>query len=193
MKRIPVVLGVMIVVLAGCGGDPEPEASASVVREAKAAKAAAADPITRMARAVGGGKPGASVEIKYEFLAKPEVGKPVEVDLVLIPNAGVSALDITISGMDGVSLTGALSQSFSDAKQGEPYKHRFSLLAERNGVFYVTVVATTHIGAATMGRTFSIPFVVGTPQAQEKTTAPPTTTDTNGQPVQAAPAVETTT
>ena len=191
MKRIPIVLGVMIVVLAGCGADPEPEASPTVMRAAQAAKAAAADPVTRMARAVGGGKPGASVDVKYEFLAKPEVGKPVEVDLALIPNAGVSALDISISGMDGVSLTGTLTQSFSDAKAGEPYRHRFSLLPERNGVFYLTVVATTHIGAATMGRTFSIPFVVGAPPAQEKAEAPPT--DATGQPVQAAPAVETTT
>jgi len=192
MKRIPIVLGVMIVVLAGCGADPEPEASPTVMRAAQAAKAAAADPVTRMARAVGGGKPGASVDVKYEFLAKPEVGKPVEVDLALIPNAGVSAVDIEISGMDGISLTGTLTQTFTDAKAGEPYKHRFSLLPERNGVFYLTVVATTHIGAATMGRTFSIPFVVGVASpVQEKVEAPPV--DSTGQPVQAAPAVETST
>lgn len=187
MKSNLVVLGFLMVALSACNSDPEPEAAATT---SSTQPQKATDPTSRMARAVGGGKPGAAVEIKYDFLAKPEVGKPVDVDLALIPNTGVSTLDVEITGMDGVTLTGPLHPTFNDVKAGQAYKHQFSLLAERNGVFYLTVAATTHIGTATMGRTFSIPFVVGQAPAKEKPTAPQQ--DANGQPIQPMAAQETT-
>lgn len=191
MKCNYVVLGVLsALALAGCGSEAEPDPTAATqARAESAAQRLAAEPTSRMARAVGVGKPGASVEIKYDFGAKPEVGKAMEVELALLPKAGVSALDIVVSGMDGVSLTGPLTQTFTDVKVGQVYKHTVSVLPERNGVFYLTVTATTHIGSATMGRTFSIPFVVGAQPAVEKPKAPQT--DASGQPIQQAPAVET--
>jgi hypothetical protein len=190
MKRYIVVLGILSVGLAGCGSEAEPEVQAPSAQAAQAAKAAQANPTSRMARAVGAGKPGAALDIKYEFQSKPEVGKPVQLDIALIPNAGVNSLDVTITGMEGVSLTGPLTQSFTEVKVGEPYKHQLLVLPEHAGVFYVTVSATTHIGSATMGKTFSIPFVVGSPPVQEKPTAPEK--DATGQPIQSTPAVETT-
>lgn len=190
MKYNIVVLGVLSVVLAGCGAETETDTVAVAQAAKDKAAAKAADPIGRMARAVGGGKPGAAVEIRYEFLSKPEVGKPVEVELALIPNAGVSALDLVITGMDGVSLSGPLTETFSDVKAGEPYRHKISVLPERTGVFYLTVAATTHIGAATMGKTFSVPFSVGNPPAAEKPAAPQK--DADGQAIQVMPAAETT-
>jgi len=194
MTRI-VVAGMLsvtlLVALAGCGSDAEPEASAATPQVTSAAKPkAVGDPTARMARAVGNGKPGAAVDIKYEFQSKPEVGKPVALDVALIPSTGVSAMDVSITGMDGVSLTGSLTQTFNDVKAGEPYKLQLTVLPQTAGVFYVTVAATTHIGGTTMGRTFSIPFVVGSVPAQEKPSAPQK--DSTGQPVQSVPAVETT-
>jgi len=191
MKRNIVVLGILSVALAACGSDSQPEALTAPTPTAKVAKATKAeDPTARMARAVGGGKPGAAVEIKYEFQAKPEVGKPVQLDIALIPNSGVSAMDMTVAGMEGVSLTGTLTQTFTDVKAGEPYKHQLTVLPQTTGVFYVTVTTTTHIGSATMGRTFNIPFVVGTELPQEKPAAPQK--DATGQPIQPMPATETT-
>jgi len=192
MKRNIVVLAVLSIALAACGSESQPEANAvpnTTVTVAKAKAAKADDPTARMARAVGSGKPGAAVDIKYEFQAKPEVGKPVQLDIALIPSSGVSALDVIVAGMDGISLTGPLTQSFTDVKAGEPYKHQLTVLPQTTGVFYVTVTATTHIGSATMGRTFNIPFVVGTVLPQEKPAAPQK--DATGQPVQPMPATET--
>jgi hypothetical protein len=177
--------------LAACSSEQEPEVATDAANASQAAKVAKAnDPTARMARAVGGGKQGAAVDIKYDFLSKPAVGKPVEVELALIPNAGVKSMQIVIGGMDGLTLAGDLNASFDDVKMGQPYKHHFSLLAQREGVFYVTVAATTFIGGASAGRTFSIPFVVGTPAAKEKSAPPPA--DSTGQPVQAMPAQEST-
>jgi hypothetical protein len=190
MKRNIVVLGILSVALAACGSESQPEANVSPNPTATVAKASkAGDPMAGMARAVGNGKPGASVDIKYEFQAKPEVGKPVQLDIALIPSSGVSAMDVVVAGMEGVSLTGTLTQTFTDVKAGEPYKHQLTVLPQTTGVFYVTVTATTHIGSATMGRTFNIPFVVGTVLPQEKPAAPQK--DATGQPIQPMPATET--
>lgn len=184
-------LGMLAIALSGCNSEPEPDPAAAAAASMQARKLAIAnDPTARMARAVGSGKTGAAVDIKYDFLSKPAVGKPVEVELALIPNAGVNSMEIVVGGMEGITLAGNLTATFTDVKMGQPYKHQLSLLADREGVFYLTVAATTHIGAASMGRTFSIPFVVGTPAAKEKPTAPQK--DASGQPIQAMPAQEST-
>lgn len=191
MKYPSAVLAVMAIVLAmaitGCGSNSDTETATAPV--AAPAKKTVVDPTQTMARAVGSGKPGAAVDIKYEFLSRPAVGKPVEVELALIPNIGVASLDITVGGMEGITLAGNLTASFADVQAGQPYKHQFSLLADRPGVFYLTVAATTQIGGASMGRTFSIPFVIGTPPPQEKPAAPPK--DATGQPIHVMPAQET--
>lgn len=181
-------LGMLAMALSGCDSEPELDAAAAMA-SVQAKKQATNDPTARMARAVGSGKTGAAVDIKYDFLSKPAVGKPVEVELVLIPNAGVNSMEIVVGGMDGITLAGNLTATFTDVKMGQQYKHQLSLLADREGVFYLTVAATTHIGGASMGRTFSIPFVVGKPVAKEKLAAPPQ--DANGQAIQVMPAQET--
>jgi len=140
-----------------------------------------------MARAVGNGKPGAAVDIKYDFRAKPEVGKPVEVRLAFIPSAGVDALEAKITDMDGITVAGGLNPQFNNVQSGQPYEHTFSLLAHRAGVYYVSVEVTTQIGGASSARTFSIPLAVGAVAAQQKK-AP--RKDATGQPIESMSATE---
>lgn len=174
--------------LAACGSDPEPEAKAvTAAPQPKPVVAGAADPSAKMARAVGNGKPGSAVDIKFDFKARPEVGRPVEVEVVLIPSAGVDAMDATFSGMEGITLAGTLSASFTEVKSGQPYSHTISVLPSQNGVFYVTVSVNTQIGGATLGRTFSIPFVVGETVGQRK---PAPAKDANGQAIEPMKAKE---
>jgi hypothetical protein len=184
-------------VLSACGSEPEPPPpaapAAAPVQAAQQPPAAEApaDPTEKMARAVGNGKPGAAVDIKYEFVSRPEPGKPVQLDVALIPSAGVDSMTARFSGMDGITLAGDLTADYASVKAKEPYKHSVSVLADRAGVFYITVSVDTVIGGATLGRTFAIPFVSGTaPVTQQKTT--PTVTDSTGQPVEPMKAEETT-
>ena len=175
---------------AACNSDPEPEAGAAPAPATKPSITTANkqnDPAMKMARAVGDGKPGAAVDIRYEIGAKPEVGKPTQVQLAFIPSAGVESLDATLSGMDGITIAGDLKAHFENVEAGKSYDHTFSLLPDRTGVYYVTVAVTTTISGASVGRTFSIPFVVGTLQAQQKT-APPK--DASGQAIEPMKAEE---
>ncbi len=182
-----------LALLAACGSDPQPEsAAAAAARSAPAQSATPAkeDPTAQMARAVGNGKPGAAVDIRYEFMARPEAGKPIELQVALVPTAGVDAMDVAFSAMDGITLAGTLSASFNEVKAGEPYKHSISVLPDRNGVFYVTAAVNTQMGGASLAKTFSIPFVVGAAKPQQKPAAP--AQDAAGQPVEPMQAQETT-
>ena len=188
-----VLLSLALLGLAACGSDPDAESAAAAAAPSAAPVPATApkpeDPSAKMARAVGNGKPGAAVDIRYEFAAKPEVGKPLELRIALVPNAGVDAMNATFSGMQGITVAGELSASFSNVEPRTPYMHTISVLPERAGVFYITVSVDTEISGSTLGRTFSIPFVVGDVKAQQK---PAPKTDASGQAIQPMKAQETT-
>jgi len=164
------IIGLSIVSLAmltACGSEPEPDAAAAAAPAAKPA-AAPDDATATMARAVGSGKPGAAIAIRYEFVGKPAVGAPTELQIAFIPNPGVDAIEATIGGMDGITVAGPQTASFTAVQPGKPYTHTISVLPDRTGVFYLTVAATTQIGGSSLGRTFSIPFVVGNVPPQQK-------------------------
>jgi hypothetical protein len=180
-----------LVALAGCNSKSDDEAAAAVKpaapQEQKPVAQAPADPTAKMARAVGGGKPGAAVDLRYEIGARPSVGVSTEIEVAFIPSAGVDSLEATITGMDGITVAGNLTPRFEKVEPGQAYTHAFSLLPDRTGVFYVTVVVKTQIGGSSIGRTFSIPFVVGSPPQAEK---PQPQTDATGQAIKPIKAAE---
>lgn len=187
MNRLLVCFSIVSAsLLAACGSKSEPEAAVAAAPKPVDAPAAG-DPVHKMARAVGNGKPGAAVVIRYEFAAKPSVGAPTEVEVAFIPNVGVDSLDATITGMDGVTIAGPATASFTKVESGKPYTHTVSVLPDRNGVFYLSVVVNTQIGGSTLARTFSIPFVVGNVSVQQKA-AP--ARDASGEPIESMKAQE---
>jgi hypothetical protein len=187
MNRLAICLSIASLALAACGSESEPEATAKAPQHTQPAERE--DPTAHMARAVGNGKPGAAVEIRYDFGSKPTVGAPTELQIAFIPHAGVDSMDINISGMEGVTVSGPLTASFTEVEPQKPYMHTLSVLPDRGGVFYLAVVVTTQIGDQNLSRTFSVPFVVGNVPAQQK---PAPQTDAAGEPVQPAKAKETT-
>jgi hypothetical protein len=188
MNRLAICLSLASLALAACGSESKPEATANAQR-ANHPAAQPADPTDRMARAVGNGKPGAAVEIRYDFGSKPTVGAPSELQIALVPHAGVDSMEVFVSGMDGVTLSGPLSATFNDVEPQKPYIHTVSVLPDHGGVFYLSVVVTTEIGNQNLSRTFAVPFVVGNVPAQQK---PAPQTDGKGEPIQPARARETT-
>jgi hypothetical protein len=191
MNSMKLVFGVLAtVVLSACSDEPEmveaPQPNPALKRELDALK----DPTIKMARAVSSGKPGAAVDLKYEFAGKPEAGMPVEVKLALIPSAPAERMEIRITGMEGLTLAGELDKSIPGVKRGEAYEHTFSLMPSQNGMYYTSVTVITASAGSQMSRTFSIPLAVGaTPVASQKATTP-AQTDASGQPIQPMKAVE---
>jgi hypothetical protein len=179
----------MASLLTGCGSDPEPQAATPAPPPPKPTVAAApVDETAAFAKAVGDGKPGAAVNIRYEFASKPSVGTPTDLDVALVPSVGVDSMQAKLTGMEGITLAGNLEASFSAVEAGKPYRHKVSVLPDHTGVFYITVNVSTQIAGSTVGRTFSIPFVVGQPMAQQKATPPK---DEKGEAIQPMKAQET--
>jgi hypothetical protein len=181
----------MALMLSACNSEPESDAASPAApptaKPVVQAEQSTVDSTAKMSRAVGNGKPGAAVDIKYDFRAKPEVGKPVDVKLAFIPSVGVESLAAKITDMDGITVAGSLNPQFNNVQAGQPYEHTFSLLANRSGVYYVSVEVTTQMGGASTARTFSIPLSVGTVAAQQKKTPPK---DASGQAIESLKAKE---
>lgn len=157
-----------LALLGACSSEPEPEASAPAPTSQGAVAAVPKDETATFAKAVGDGKPGAAVGIRYEFSGKPSIGVPTELDVAFIPNAGVDSMEATLGGMEGITLAGPLTASFNAVEAGKAYRHKVSVLPDRTGVFYITVSVNTQIAGSALNRTFSIPFVVGQPAVQQK-------------------------
>jgi hypothetical protein len=189
-RRLLVCLPMATFVLLGaCGSEPEPEAAAPAKAASTKPTIAAApkDETATFAKAVGDGKPGAAVNIRYEFSGKPTLGVPTELDVVFVPSVGVDSMDATLAGMDGITLAGTLIANFAPVEAGKAYHHKISVLPDRTGVFYVTASVNTQIAGSALNRTFSIPFVVGQVAVQQKPALPK---DDNGESVKSMPAEE---
>ncbi|MBL8267770.1 hypothetical protein [Steroidobacter sp.] len=178
-----------LVLLAACSSEPGPEAAAPSQAAAKPTAARPGDETATFAKAVSDGKPGAAVNIRYDFSAKPSVGTPTELDVAFIPSAGVDSLEATLSGMEGITLAGPLQASFNSVESGKAYRHKLSVLPDRTGVFYITASVNTQIAGSMLNRTFSIPFVVGQPVVQQK---PAPATDAKGEAIEPMKAEEST-
>lgn len=180
-----------LMLLGACGSDSEPEvAAAPAPTPVQSKPTTVAEATASFAKAVGDGKPGAAVTIRYDFGNKPAVGAPTDLDLAFIPNAGVDSLEATVSAMDGITLAGSLTPSFTGVEAGKPYRHKVSVLPDRTGVFYITVSVNTQIAGSSLNRTFAIPFVVGQPAPKAK---PEPARNAKGEAIQPMQAVESST
>ncbi len=180
-----------------CGGKDEETAASSEPAPAAeqpavpgdAATAAAASGDERMANAVVTSKTAAAVDLKYDMSAKPDVGQPFEIELVFVPRAPADALQVEITGMEGLTVVSGGALAFENVRTGERYAGKVLVQADAAGLYYIGLVAKMSSKVQTEARSFSVPVVVGTAPAAVQKPAPET--DAAGQPIESMPAVET--
>lgn len=187
MKHLLTSLVVSTALLSACGSDEA--ATEATAATPGAIPANTNDPVARMARAVGEAKPGAGVDLRYEILSKPAVGVPFEVEVALVATAEAETMNVSISGMPGLTVTNNQVPAITGVTAGAVNSHKFTALADQAGVYYVSVAVTTVLAGTTQARTFSIPVLLGEVQAAQK--AQPAR-DASGQAIQSLPAQETT-
>ena len=184
-----------------CGGGDEKSAAdkaaaptdaagtASQQAAAAAAKAAADD---GLANAVAVGKTAAAVDLKYNIAARPALGQPFEVELVLLPRMAADALEVQATGMPGLVVAGGAEAKFDQVVAGEKYAAKVLLQVTEPGLYYVGVTAKLVNKVQTDSRTFSVPVVVGQLPAVEKPAPAATGANSGGEAVEATKGVETT-
>lgn len=186
------------VLAAGCGTSTEdqgtasnkaaPAAPAKVAQAVTAASAPDARNDDHMANAVVTSKSAAAVDLKYDVLAKPEVGQTFEVELRFLPRLPADSLEAQIGDMPGLTLLGERTLKFVKVGTSQPYKARVPVRADAAGLYYLSVIVkmTTQLQSDT--RAFSVPVVVGTAPAPARKPAP--AKDATGRPIEPMPAKE---
>lgn len=200
--RVATVAVVTGLLAAGCGGGGEDKhAATDSPKKAKASETAGekvkpgavstvkpANPEeAQMAPAVADAKTTAPVDLMYDIPAKPEIGQPFVVEIAAKPRLPADALDVEIGESPGVTIDGDRAARFQNVEAGQHYKFSFKASSAAAGLYYITVITTMSTKVQSEGRAFSIPVVIGTPPAEQKT-APQK--DASGQAVEPMPAKE---
>ena len=168
---------------ADAAGKSSPQAAAA------AAKAAADD---GLANAVAVGKTAAAVDLKYNLGARPALGQPFELELVLLPRIAADTLEVQATGMPGLVVAGGAAAKFDQVVPDEKYAAKVLLQVTEPGLYYVGVTAKLVNKVQTDARTFSVPVVVGQLPAVEKPAPAAVGANAGGEAVEATKAVETT-
>lgn len=201
MKTIPnpgtagrlLALAALSVMLAACGGGDEKAAATPPAATAPAEGAAGAAPPVespddkRMSNAVATGKTSAPVDLKFDVLAKPDVGTPFEIELALLPRLAADTLSVEVTGIPGLTVVSGGSLQFEKVLAGDRHVAKVLVQADQPGIYYVNVVARMATQIQTEARTFSVPVVVGAVAASAKTEPQ---RDAAGEAIESLPAQE---
>lgn len=150
---------------AGLGGSSLAHLKSIATRHSSAVHAAvkpvspgSADFVT----AVGGDKTSLPIEVRYALRARPEVGKPVELDIQVTPTGPLGRLLTSFHAEDGLTIAGGGAASETDRPEpGVPVSHALKIVARRDGIFYVKATVLVDAGSDSVARTFTIPVIAG--------------------------------
>jgi hypothetical protein len=169
----------MLALVAACEKDPEPAAAGAPTAAPKgnaAATAADAEDATRgMVSGVAAGRAAdAVVDLKFELKSRPEVGKPLTVDIALLPKVATETMNITYLATEGLAVQPTTMPSkYERVQAGSVYRHQATVIPKENGVFSLSAIVMVQTDTGDVTRTFSIPVVIGAPPDNEASSAAP--------------------
>jgi len=150
--------------LAGCGSKsetaPKPKAAAPVKKVASPADNLSPN----LVGAVTTTKNGAGMlQVKFELAARPEVGDPVDVDLVIVPQAdNIDRITGTIQADEGVEVVSGGDISTTEKLIfGTPIHHALKVRARRDGIFTLSAALTIESAGQTLAPVYSMPLIAG--------------------------------
>jgi hypothetical protein len=157
------VLGLALT-LAGCGSKsetaPKPKAAAPVRKAATPADSLSPN----LVGAVTTTKNGAGMlQVKFELAARPEVGDPVDVDLVIVPQAdNIDRITGTVQADEGVEVVSGGDISTTEKLLfGTPIHHALKVRAKRDGIFTLSAALSIESGGQTLAPVYSMPLIAG--------------------------------
>lgn len=151
---------------AGCSGKSEPDSPGKVVsRPRQLPKPAAASGISPyMVSAVAANQgAGSAVQLKFELGGRPEVGQPLDVNVVVVPvAAGVDRISGTFQGDDGLDIVGGSNLLATDKPApGAPISHAIKVIPRVDGIFALGATISTEANGQTASQKFTIPVIAG--------------------------------
>ena len=160
--------------LAGCGGEAPASGAAGQAPPRPAAAPVRDDPARDMVAAVPAGRPGGPVELRFAIAGRPEVGKPFDLDVLVMPTSPAGEIRVTFRGGDGLAIESGHEMPPVERPQvGAGIAHRLRVVPRADGIYSLTAVALVQqTSGESLARTFSIPVIAGTGLAEGASGAP---------------------
>jgi hypothetical protein len=164
----------LVVALAGLPGcRPGGDEGAGDASRAKAKTVKPADPLAHMVSAVSPGRQSAPVELKFSLDHRPEVGKPMVIEIAVLPVSELDRIGASFAAGNGLELqAGEQMPSIDRPARGVPLNHRITIVPQREGIFFVSAVVLADSPEQSLTRTFSIPIIAGTAPPPERDSKP---------------------
>jgi hypothetical protein len=155
----------LVLILAGCDSQPDATGPAATKTPSKGTAAKGprpGDDPDMVAAFSGTGSQAGLVDLRFKLLSRPAVGKPVEIELELIPTVELERLFARFQAADGLQIVaGAESEHFDHPVKGTPVKHKLTVSAASDGIFYLTAVVLADSETQSIARTFFVPLIAG--------------------------------
>jgi hypothetical protein len=161
-----IVIAALAATRAACADDaPEAAAGAASATEAapqpkivEANKKASG----HLVAAVATGKPGAPVQMRFDIASRPKLGEAFEVAVELSADApNVGNLQVVFQATDGLEIRGGSEIAAAAPAVGQALAHKIVVQPLREGIFYISAVATADVNGVVEARSFAIPVIVG--------------------------------
>jgi len=159
--RVWVAIAAMAGLVAGCDSAQD---TATAAVSAATGKKAVNSPQVRsdMVAAVSASAVGPPVTLRFALLQRPMVGEPVDVEVALIPVTPLKRLFVRFQASAGLTLVkGGESPQYENPVAGEPIEHIVTVMANNDGIFYITAAVVADAEDSSLTRTFSIPVIAG--------------------------------
>jgi hypothetical protein len=119
-------------------------------------------PTADMVAAVALGKTSVPVDVRFALRERPEVGQPATLDLLVTPSAPLERLVTSFRAEDGLKLRDGGDPSVRERPEpGIPIPHTLTVVAQQDGIFYVSATVLADLGSEQIAHTFTIPVIAG--------------------------------
>jgi hypothetical protein len=164
-------------ILSGCGSGETPGIAGVPAKPAATPRTAQPGDIVspNLVSAASGARTGpATVQLKFELRERPDVGQPLDIDVVILPaSATLDRLYGRVETGDGLELAeGAQIAPTERPVEGTPIRHSIKVLPKRDGIFTVNAVVSMDAAGQSWSQSFSIPVIVGADSTAPAATKP---------------------
>jgi hypothetical protein len=115
-----------------------------------------------MVAAVAQGKAQAPIELKFDLLARPVQGQPLEVAIALLPQTAARSATVAVTGSDGLKIDpGERQFEFPAIEAAQVYRHSIKVTPTAEGFYLLTLSVSLQHEQTSESRVFSVPILVG--------------------------------
>lgn len=142
--------------------EPQPVPKPHVVVAAPVKKGPSAEQLTAgMVEAASQGRSQAPVLLKFDLPQRPALGRPLDINIAVMPQIDASPADVQVAGGDGLTVAAGMDQfNWPAVEAGQVYRQVVTVNPSAAGVLVLNLTISVKHDEMTESRVFSIPLIV---------------------------------